>query len=169
MLLWPNCERHSPLAEVFNVVSIMCVDIGVFNGAVWSKHAVNSTLVYFKLDAYCLPLSVQSQILTVWLDCCWFFLVFFFLFACLSVETLPKGKEKKKKQADGQNCYTAFTLAQTCSPVHWRLDIFGILSSLSLESPRGGNMKTMHIIKTRNYQRTNPASCLWPSFLFVDS
>lgn len=51
--------RALALAEVLNVVSIMCVDIGVVKGAVESKHAVNSTLVYFKLNANCLPLSVS--------------------------------------------------------------------------------------------------------------
>lgn len=138
-MVWCYCDQtvrgRSTLAEVFNVVSILCVDIGVFNGAVRSKHAVNSTLVYFKLDAYCLPLSVQSQILTVWLDCCCFF---FCLFVCL-ISPKRKRKEKKKKQADGQNCYTAFTRTQRCSSVHWCLDIFGILSSLSSESLRGSN------------------------------
>lgn len=41
--------RALALAEVLNVVSIVCIDIGVVKGAVQSKHAVNSTLVYFNL------------------------------------------------------------------------------------------------------------------------
>lgn len=161
-MVWCYCDQtasgHSALAEVFNVVSIMCVDIGVFNGAVWSKHAVNSTRVYFKLNAYCLPLSVQSQILTVWRDCCCFwgvFVVFLFFFVCLlNLSQNEKKKRKKKtKLMDG----TASTRAQRCSPVHWRLDMFGILSSLSLKSLREGKkVKTMHIIKMRNYWWTNP-------------
>lgn len=39
--------RALALVEVLNVVSIMCVDIGVVKGSVQSNHSVNTTLVYF--------------------------------------------------------------------------------------------------------------------------
>jgi len=55
-LLWPNCWGAITLVEVLNVVSIVCIDLGVVNGAVQSKHAVNNTLVYFNwMPTACFP------------------------------------------------------------------------------------------------------------------
>lgn len=128
--------RVLALEEVLHVVSIVCVDIGVVKGAVQSKPAVNSTLVYFNLTpTSCLSAFYHGS----WLSD----LVYVFLFILSS-----------KKQPWRR------------SSVHWCLDIFGILSSLSLEALRGKKENKMHSINLRNSWWTNPASCLLLSFLF---
>lgn len=129
----------------------MCIDIGVVKGAVQSKHAVNSTLVYFNsTPTACLSAFNHGS----WLSD---------LFYVLSFYSLPK-----KNKLSGRTV-TQFCTTWRRSSVHWHLDIFGILSSLSLEALRGKKEKKenkMHTIKPINSWWTNSASCLLLSFLF---
>lgn len=93
----------------------------------------------------------------------------FVFFACLSVESLPRGKEKKKKRSWWtESLHSLYTYSKVffCSLT------FGYLWNtffLVFRVTEGEKMKTRHIIKLRNYRWTNPASCLVPSFLFVVS
>lgn len=132
--------RALALVEVLNVVSIMCVDIGVVKGSVQSNHSVNMTLVYFN--------STPSAWLSAFIHGSWLSDLFFF--GCLFILFPPK--------------------ITTCQAevLHSSTLTFGYLWNtffLVLRSTEGGDKKNkMHTIKLRNYWWTNPASCLLLSF-----
>lgn len=103
------------------------------------KHAVNSTLMYFNsTPTACLSAFNHGS----WLSDLFYVCLFILFQNNLSGRTV-----------------TQFCITWSCSSVHWHLDIFGILSSLSLEALRGKKENKMHTIKLRNSWWTNPASC----------
>lgn len=83
--------RALALVEVLNVVSIMCVDIGVVKGSVQSNHSVNTTLVYFN--------STPTAWLSAFIHGSWLSDLFY---VCLFILFPPQ-----KKQPVRQKCYTA--------------------------------------------------------------